>query len=183
MNGKTAGAGLAVVAALLGGLAFAQGSEVRKARRMHRADALAEYVGLSPEQRERVEALRAEHRREVEPLLSEGRTLHDKLRASLEVKNPDATAVGTAMIAVKQHRDKMKASADAFRARVKAELTPEQQQKLDAFEAARRVGRAGPGRRMGPGPGGPGFGGDFGPPLEGLDGPPDFDEEDGPPTR
>ena len=43
--------------------------------------------------------------------------------------------------------EKMRASADAFRGRLRSELTPEQQQKLDAFDAARRTGRGRHGRR------------------------------------
>jgi Spy/CpxP family protein refolding chaperone len=167
-------------AGVLGGSALAESDGGRKAFRER--SGLAEFVGLTAEQRERFETLRAEHQKEIAPLRSEGRELHEKLRSALEATNPDPTAVGTAMIAVRQHGEKMKASADAFRGRLKAELTPEQQQKLDAFEAARRAGRGRHGRR-GPRPA---FLGDAdGLPLGDLgDGPPALeDEAEGPPSR
>ena len=180
MNGKTI---LVVLAAagVLGGSALAQGDGGRKVLRERGGrGGLAEYLGLTAEQRVRFEAARAEHWKEIEPLRAEGRDLHGRLRSALEARDPDPATVGKAMLAVKQHGERMKASAEAFRARMKSELTPEQQQKFDAFEAARGVGRAPHGRR-GPRPAFPG--GAEGLPFGGPDGPPPFDDDvEGPPA-
>src|SRR5262245_28650926 len=75
---------------------------------------LAEYLGLSPEQRTSLEALRSEQQKQMEPLRAEGRELHQSLRALMDQENPDPAALGSAMLAVKQHDAKMKASHDAF---------------------------------------------------------------------
>ena len=137
---------------------------------------MVEYLGLSPEQREQFKAMREEHRKEAEPLRAEGRELHERLRAALESDKADAAAVGKAALAVKEHREKMKASSEAFRARLRAQLTPEQVQKFEAFEAARGFGRGERGR--GRGPGGPHH-----PPMGGPDGGPGLgpDDDDLPP--
>lgn len=181
MNGKTMVVVLAATGVLGGGV-FAQGRGDHRARRAPGQGGLAEYLGLTAEQRERLSTLRTEHQKVTEPLRSEGRELHEKLRSALDAKDPDPTAVGHAMLAVRQHGEKMRASADDFRKRMKGELTAEQQQKFDAFEAARRVGRAAHGRR---GPRPAYLGGAPGSPFGGPDdGPPAFEDElDGPPSR
>ena len=61
----------------------------------------------------------------------------------MDQDNPDPAALGAAMLAVKQHKAKMKTSHDVFKAKLKASLTPEQRQKFEAFQAARQ---SGPGR-------------------------------------
>ena len=62
------------------------------------------------------------------------------VRTLMEQESPDATAVGTAMLALKQHQTKMKASHLAFEAKLKSMLTPEQKLKFEAFKAAREAG-------------------------------------------
>jgi Spy/CpxP family protein refolding chaperone len=145
---------LAVLAAagVLTGAALAQPEGRRGGGRGGRFEAMADYVGLTAAQRESFRTLHEEQRKATEPLRSEGRELHAKLEAALESDNPDPTAVGTAMLALKQQRAKMKAAEEAFRGRMKAQLTPEQQEKLQAFEAASRAqrGHDGP-RRHAPG--------------------------------
>jgi Spy/CpxP family protein refolding chaperone len=145
-------------AGVAAGVAFAQ-PEGKRGRRGDRGSHLSEYLGLSAEQQERFKALREEHQKEVQPLRAEGRELHEKLRGALEAKPADEAAVGRAMLSLQEHREKMKASHEAFKTRLRAQLTPEQAQKFDAFEAARRFGR-GEGRGRGSRPrGGPGGGG------------------------
>jgi len=183
MNGKAV---VAVVAAagLLSGAAVAETRRVRRSE--GRGAALADYVGLTPEQREQWKALRKEHDKEAQPLRLEGRELHEKLRAALEADKADATAVGKAMLALKDHREKVKASQEAFRARLRAQLSPEQAQKLEALEAARNFGRGERGghRRTGR-PGRPPMGEGFGAPDLGFGPGPgfDFDEELPPPIQ
>ena len=130
-----------VAVGLLGGAALAQqppeGGKGGRPRDRH--DAMVEYLGLSAEQQARFAALRDEQRKETEPFRTERRELHEKLRALLDQDSPDPTAVGAAMLAVKQHEAKMKASHEAFESKLKAELTPAQKQKFEAFKAAREA--------------------------------------------
>lgn len=174
MNGKSVVA-VVVAAGVLSGVALAQ-SDGKRARRGHGPGAMVEYLGLTPEQREQFKTMREEHRKEAEPLRAEGRELHERLRAALATDKADAAAVGRAALAVREHREKMKASSEAFRARLRAQLTPEQAQKFEAFEAARRFGRGD--RRPGSGRGGPHH-----PPMDGPAGGPGQgpDEDDLPP--
>jgi Spy/CpxP family protein refolding chaperone len=153
MNGKSVVAAVVVVVAagVLSGAALAEGDGKRGRHGERGFSALAEYVGLTPEQREQFKTMQEEHRKEAEPLRVEGRELHEKLRAALESEKADEAAVGKAMLAMKDHREKMKASHEAFRARMRAQLTPEQAQKLDAFEAARRFDQRGRRPRHAPG--------------------------------
>jgi Spy/CpxP family protein refolding chaperone len=150
MNGRSV-LGLVVAAGVLSGVALAN-ADGKGGRRGDRGFfALAEYVGLTPEQREQWKALREEHRKEAAPLRAEGKELHEKLRAALAAEKGDELAVGKAMLALKDHREKMKASRDGFQTRLRAQLTPEQAQKLDAFEAARSFGRGERRHRHSPG--------------------------------
>jgi Spy/CpxP family protein refolding chaperone len=145
MEGKAILA-MMVTVGLLGGAAVMaqQGPDGKKGGGpWGRGDRMAEYLGLSAEQKTSLEALRQEERTQTEPLRAEGREVHQALRTLMDQDNPDPAALGAAMLAVKQHGAKMKASHDAFEAKLKASLTPEQKQKFDAFQAARQ---SGPGR-------------------------------------
>jgi Spy/CpxP family protein refolding chaperone len=126
---------------------------------------IAKYLGLTDEQVATWKTLHEQQRTEMQPLWDEGRKLHEALKASLDAPKPDPTTVGKATLALKAHREKMKASHEAFEAKLVAILTPEQKTKWDAMKELR-------GMR---GPQGPGFGGHHGPsgpggphpPLEG----------------
>ncbi len=116
---------------------------------------LAEELGLTEEQQASWKALEEQHRAEMEPLRNAGRELHQKLRTALNAENPDPQTVGTATLALEQHRKEVEASRQAFREKLTALLTPEQKAKFDALKASRRMGPRGPegsGRRHGPGP-------------------------------
>jgi Spy/CpxP family protein refolding chaperone len=147
MEGKAILA-MMVAVGCLGSAALAQQSPDGSGKGQRPHDRMTEYLGLSAEQRDSMRALRKEHQKETEPLRAEGRELHEKLRSLLDQDNPDPSAVGTAMLAVKQHETKMKASHEAFEGKLKAQLTPQQQQKFDALKAARET--------TGPRHGGPG---------------------------
>ena len=88
-----------------------------------------------------------QHKTEMEPLRQEGRGLRQNLKTAMDVENPDPATVGAATLALKQHRDKMKAAQEAFTGRLTALLTPEQKTKFDAFKALR--GGPGYGRGIG----------------------------------
>jgi len=118
---------------------------------------MAEYLGLTEEQQASWKSLHEQHKTEMEPLREEGRELHERLRAAIEAENPDPTAVGTATLALKQHREKARADRKAFTEKLTSTLTPEQKTKFDAFKASHPGGygkHGGKGRR-GPRPGGP----------------------------
>ena len=135
MKGKTILA-MVVAVGLGGGVARAQPpSEHRKgAGPGDRGDRMTEYLGLSPEQQASFKTLRAEQHKQTKPLHAEGRQLHEALRTLMEQESPDATAVGTAMLALKQHQAKMKALHAAFEAKLKAMLTPRAEAEVRRFQ-------------------------------------------------
>jgi Spy/CpxP family protein refolding chaperone len=154
--------GLAAAVAAAAGLATAAWAQTAAPghdgrARARRVDRVASYLGLSDQQKESWRALRERQRDEMKPVLEEGRTLRDRLRTALQAEPQDPTTIGQAMIDLKAQRDKVKVRREAYRQQLRALLTPEQQQKLDALEAARalgrgskgRMGRRGPGRRHG----------------------------------
>jgi Spy/CpxP family protein refolding chaperone len=119
---------------------------------------MAEYLGLTEEQQASWKSLHEQHKTEMEPLREEGRELHERLRAAIEAENPDPTAVGTATLALKQHREKARAARQAFKEKLTSTLTPEQKTRFDAFKASHRGGPGRPGEfrgQRGPRPGGP----------------------------
>jgi Spy/CpxP family protein refolding chaperone len=107
---------------------------------------MAEYLGLTAEQQATWKSLHEQQKTEMEPLMQEGRELHQRLRTATDAENPDAAAVGAATLALKQHREKVKAAHEAFEQRLKGVLNDDEKAKLDAFKASHR---GGPGRRGG----------------------------------
>ncbi|MCG6925140.1 MAG: periplasmic heavy metal sensor [Acidobacteria bacterium] len=141
--------GMAVVGAALGALpAVAQpaGEAPGGGRHQHRARAIVEYLDLTQEQQDSWKALREQHRDEMKALREEGRSLRHRLQKALEADEPDA-AVGEAAKAAHAHRKAMRQAREAFEGQLKSVLTPEQREKFEAFEAARAMGRKGPGAR------------------------------------
>lgn len=120
----------------------------RHARRASRgAAALGEYLGLTDGQKASWKALHERHREEMKPLLEEGRTLRQRLRAAVEATSPDPAAVGEATLALEAHRKAVKARREAFQAEVEGLLDPQQKEKLEAWKAARKSLRPGRGDR------------------------------------
>ena len=155
--------GMAVMGAVLGALpATTQPAGEGRRGGGQRARAIVEYLDLTQEQQDSWKALREQHRDEMKLLRDEGRGLGQALRKSLEADEPDAV-VGEAAKAVHAHRQAVKQAREAFEGQLKSVLTPDQQQKFDAFEAVRAMGRKGRGAR-GTGRGRPGRGT---PPVEG----------------
>jgi Spy/CpxP family protein refolding chaperone len=118
---------------------------------------IVEYLGLTDEQQATWKSLHEQHRTEIQPLREEGRELFQRLKAATEAENPDPATVGAATLALKQHRDKMKAAREAFEAQLTSVLTPDQKAKFEAFKAAHPRGEMRGGHRghRGPGPDGP----------------------------
>lgn len=103
--------------------------------------ALAEYLGLSEQQKASWRALHEQGREEMKPLLEEGRALRQRQREAAEAVSPDPAAVGEATLALEAHHRRVREQREAFRARLEGLLSPEQKEKLEAFEAARRAQR------------------------------------------
>lgn len=106
----------------------------------HRFERLAEYLELSEAQRAEAEALR-------EQWFGDARERHEAMAASFEkvremaaAENPDATAIGELVIQMHREREAMKAAHEGYRAELTKLLTPEQAEKLEAWEAARPWG-------------------------------------------
>jgi Spy/CpxP family protein refolding chaperone len=137
--------GLALAA---GGASLVAAGEGQKGsdRGARRGEWLAQELGLTAEQKASFESLREQHRSEMKPLMDEGRTLHERLRAALKAENPDPQAVGEATLAVEQHRKAVEASQKAFHEKLSAQLTPEQKAKFDALSERHRMGGRGWGR-------------------------------------
>jgi Spy/CpxP family protein refolding chaperone len=127
----------------------------REGYRQHRGERLADYLGLTEQQRAQWREMVAKHREEMKPLREEGRTLRQRAREAVDANESDAQ-VGEAVKALHAHREKIRAANETFEGQLKSMLTEEQLKKYDAFKAARSV-RHGGGRR---GPGG------FGPPSD-----------------
>jgi len=140
----TAGAGLA--------WADARGAGPRGRGGAARGERLATYLGLNEEQQASWKSLHEQHDTEMQPLREEGRHLHQKLRATMDAPAPDPAAVGAATLALKQHREKMRAAQKAFEGQLTSVLTPEQKTKFEAFRAAHRHGHGGRGGWKGQSP-------------------------------
>jgi Spy/CpxP family protein refolding chaperone len=120
------------------------GDEPRAVRRAGRGGAaLAEYLGLTEQQKTAWRALREERREAMKPVAEEGQALRKRLREAVQAPSPDPTAVGEATLALEAHRQKVRAQHEAFQAKLEALLDPAQKEKLKAFEAARAWGRDG----------------------------------------
>jgi Spy/CpxP family protein refolding chaperone len=131
------GAGLGVAIAAQQGTP-AEGRQLAGKGRLRR-QGVADYLGLTDQQRESWRTLREKQREEMKPLVQEGRELRARLQEMLKEDNPDPTAVGQATLALKAHRQKVRAQREADEQELKGLLSPEQQQKLQAFETARRT--------------------------------------------
>jgi Spy/CpxP family protein refolding chaperone len=131
----------------------AAGAGPRSVRRAGRGGAaLADYLGLTEQQKAAWRALHEERREAMKPVAEEGRALRKRLREAVEAPSPDPTAVGEATLALEAHRRTVRAQHEAFRAKLEGLLDPAQKEKLKAFEAARRTLGAGRDGRRGPRP-------------------------------
>ena len=111
--------------------------------------ALAEYLGLTSQQRASWESIQSE-------LHTTGRALHEQERTLAEQLESatDATAIGNVVLQLRGIHTQLEAAKSAADAKFAALLTSEQQAKFAAFEAASEFlqQRRGPGGPNGPGP-------------------------------
>ena len=132
---------------------------------------VAEFLGLSDEQRASWTQLHEEFRAALKPGFEQQRETARKLHEALQSEAPDAQEVGKLAIALSRHHKQVEKQHEALQQRLRALLTPEQQAKFDAAHALRPRRGFGHGAGHGFGP----FGG-FGPHLP----PPPDGEGDGP---
>ncbi|HEX6737840.1 MAG TPA: periplasmic heavy metal sensor [Vicinamibacteria bacterium] len=105
-----------------------------------------ERLGLSKEQRAKIDALREKERAASRPLFEAARAAHEAFREALDAADPDPQTVGGAALAMHAAEKKARAAREASFEAIKAVLTPEQREKLEEM------------RPGGPGFGAPGFG-------------------------
>ena len=108
-------------------------------------DPLAEYLGLSAEQKASWEAIRAETHQTIGPLHEQGQALAGQLEATT-----DAAAIGNLVLQLRALSTQIDAAREAGDAKFAALLSAEQKVKFDAFQAASEFMH-----HRGPGPGGP----------------------------
>ena len=112
-----------------------------------RGGAAIEYLGLDEQQQEQWRVLEAQHREDMKPLHEEGRVLRQRVRESLEADEPEIL-VGEAAKAAYAHKKRVEAARQAFEAQLSSVLSPEQQEKFEAYTAARGARRMGRPHRM-----------------------------------
>jgi len=148
MNRKTLGITALAATAALAGLAWAQTEAPAPGRRGYgeaRFQRMAEYLGLTEDQQATWKSLHEQEKAEMQPLMEEGRELHQRLRSAMDAQPPDPSAVGAATLALKQHREKVRASHEASEQRLRGVLNDDQKTRFDAFKASHRgaAGRRG----------------------------------------
>ncbi|HEX4956040.1 MAG TPA: periplasmic heavy metal sensor [Thermoanaerobaculia bacterium] len=130
-----------------------QGPAAAEARGPHGGHLLrlaAHYLQLTDEQTTAARQIFEDARTAAQPLIEQLRTSRQQLRDLLDQANPDAAAVGQAVIAADATREQLRALREDATADFRALLTTEQQARLDAFLAALHALRD---RRGGPGEG------------------------------
>lgn len=105
-----------------------------------KGDGVVEYLALSDEQQGEWRALHAQHREDLKPLMEEGRVLRQRVQESLEADEPEIL-VGEAVKALHAHGKQVEAAREAFQVQLAAVLTAEQQERFEAFRAARKASR------------------------------------------
>jgi Spy/CpxP family protein refolding chaperone len=110
--------------------------------------ALAEYLGLTAEQKTAWETIQSDTRAAIEALHEQERTLHEQLRTALDGGSTDAAAFGNLLIQIRSIDAQIKAARDAADAKFEATLTADQKVKFAAFQAASAfLHQGGPGGR------------------------------------
>ena len=95
------------------------------------AGLLKKELNLTDEQVKQIQDLRRQQAEQLRPLREQIAAGAKNLRTLMQQDNPDPLAVGRQMVDLKKMRQDLAQSRDPFNDKVKAILTPEQQQKLD----------------------------------------------------
>lgn len=111
-------------------------------------------LNLTAEQTAKINALREANLRDVKPIQDKMFSKRGDLRLLWLQKNPDREKITQTRKEIRALRDQMEDKRDNYRLDVLKVLTPEQQEKLNAYRPGRGFG---PGMKGGAGPqGGPG---------------------------
>jgi Spy/CpxP family protein refolding chaperone len=111
-------------------------------------------LNLSGEQAERIGALREAHRRDIKPLQAQLMGKGRQLRELWLARTPDREKILALQREVHDLRGRLLEKLAAYRLDVLQMLTPDQQARVQTFEAERRTGRMGAaGMHRGPSPG------------------------------
>lgn len=110
---------------------------------MRGPDPLVEYLQLTTDQKASFETIHNQSRESMRALHEQERALHEQLE-----NTTDANAAGALLLQLRNLREQMHAAHQAMDAKLAAVLTPEQQTKFAAFQAAaeflRQRGPGGP---------------------------------------
>ncbi len=111
-------------------------------------NALAEYLGLTSDQKNAWESIQSELRANLDTFREQERSLEEQLHTALDGGSTDAAALGNLLIQIRAIQTQIKAAQDTADAKFVASLTADQKVKFAAFQAASEFLR-------GRGPGGP----------------------------
>jgi Spy/CpxP family protein refolding chaperone len=100
---------------------------------------LAEFLGLSAEQKSKAQALHEEQRSATEPLRRDLRTNRETVKSAVDAGN--ALEAGQALIAAKGLREQLKAAHEGFESKFEAILTPEQKARWSVLQDLRKTRR------------------------------------------
>ena len=114
-------------------------------------------LNLTTEQTAKINTLREAHLKDVKPIQDKMFSKRGDLKLLWLQKNPDQEKIRQAQKEIRTLRDQMQDKKDNYRLEMLKVLTPEQQEKLNAYRPGRGFG---PGMKGGAGPqgGGPGMG-------------------------
>jgi Spy/CpxP family protein refolding chaperone len=105
-------------------------------------DVLKEVLGLSDAQITQLHTLLDARRTANETLRTQIEAAQKALKDALDAATPDPTAVGNALLAVRNLEKQIQAANDAFRTSFEALLTADQKAKLEAIETLQKSLRA-----------------------------------------
>jgi Spy/CpxP family protein refolding chaperone len=101
--------------------------------------ALFDYLDLTPQQAAAARGVFADARTAAEPLVAQVRDLRQQLEDLLAAANPDAAAVGQAVVAAHGVRGQLSDLRARTESDFRALLTPEQVSRFDDFQALREL--------------------------------------------
>lgn len=124
--GTLLGAGLAHAQPMAGGWAH------------HDHGRFTDALNLTADQQASAKQLRKDLRAKAEPLMQQERQQMEELKALLDGAHPDATEVGTKMLAAHATREQLRALHDEFTTKFSQLLTADQKAKFERFQAMRQ---------------------------------------------
>jgi len=105
-----------------------------------RLDRLARILQLTPEQRQRFDALRRATRDEMRARLDHARTLRAELRESMDAPQPNPQRVGATVIELRELRQDVGAARQGFVEKLSSILDQRQREVFAALRAGQRRG-------------------------------------------